>query len=71
VPIIFVCGYVKFNIPHKGDDLRLTICAYYSWEMASDVSLGVSFHNIWYLVGIGEEAEEVRRTKAYVKNDPQ
>jgi hypothetical protein len=44
---IFWCGYVKCSILNKGDDLRLSICACYSWEMALNVGLDVSFDNMY------------------------
>jgi hypothetical protein len=39
-------GYVKYSRLYKGDNLRLTIYACYSWEMALNITLIVSFDNM-------------------------
>jgi hypothetical protein len=41
--IIFLCGYVKRSMLYKGNCLRFTVCACYSWEMALNVGLDASF----------------------------
>jgi hypothetical protein len=58
----FSCGYVKCSIQHKGDGLRFTICAYYSWQMTVKVGLDVSFDNMYGKKEIRENAEEVNST---------
>jgi hypothetical protein len=49
----------KVSIMSKGDCLRLTLCACYSWEMAIQVGLDASFDNMWD----DTEADEVNSTK--------
>jgi hypothetical protein len=51
---------------YKGDDLRLTICAYYSWKVTLNVNLGVSFDITENWEGIREKVGEADITKAYV-----
>lgn len=59
----------NWNYIHKGDSLRLIICAFYSWEMTLNASLDASFDNLKELKGMREKVGEVTSTKAYVTND--
>jgi hypothetical protein len=69
VVIILWCGYVRCTVLHKGDGLRLTICACYLWEMTLNLCLRVSFDNMQDWKGIREKAKKVSNTKAYITND--
>jgi hypothetical protein len=55
---------VKSSILYKGEGVQWAICACYSWKMALNVGLTVSFDNMWDWKGIGEKAGEVNNTKA-------
>jgi hypothetical protein len=59
---------VRCNILYKRDDLRLNICACYSWEIALDVGLDASFDNTQDCKGIQEKAGEINNMKAYMTN---
>jgi hypothetical protein len=45
----------------KGDGLQINIFALYSWEMALNVGLDVSFGNMWDWEGIWENAGNVTK----------
>jgi hypothetical protein len=64
--IKFGCLHVKFNILYKGDDIRLSTWACYSWEMALNVGLDVSFDNMEEWKGIRNKAVEVNSTETYI-----
>jgi hypothetical protein len=53
------CRYVKCSIVYKERCLQLTICAYYTWEMALNISL-----DLWF--GIWEETREDNGTTASI-----
>jgi hypothetical protein len=40
---------------------------YYSWEMALNIDLDVSFDNMQDWKGIGQKAGEVNNTEGYIK----
>jgi hypothetical protein len=42
---VFWCEHVICSVLYKGDGLRLTTCACYSWEMDLNVGPNVSLHN--------------------------
>jgi hypothetical protein len=54
-------GYVKCSILYQGENLGLTVCACYSWEMALIIGL-----ENWK--GIGEKEGEVKSLKACMLN---
>jgi hypothetical protein len=57
------------RILYKGDDLRLTICAYYAWEVALNVGLDLSCCNIYDWKAKREIAGDVNSEKAYITNE--
>jgi hypothetical protein len=50
-----VLVYAKFRILYKRDGLRLIICACYSWGMALNIVLDVSYDSMWEWEGIRKE----------------
>jgi hypothetical protein len=66
--IMFWCRYVKCGMLYRLEGFGLNICAYYSWEMALHVGLGVQFDNMYGCKGIRENAKEVNSTKACISN---
>jgi hypothetical protein len=61
--------YVNCTILYKADCLRLNICACYSWEMALNVGLEVSFDNMKDWKGIRQKYKEVYSTKSWTTSD--
>jgi hypothetical protein len=59
----------KCSTPHRGGNLRLTICACDSWGMALNVGFSSSVDNTYDWKGIREKERDVNSTKAYIKND--
>jgi hypothetical protein len=60
---------VKCSILYEGSGSRLTICRCYSWEIALNVGLDVSFKDLQEWKGIREKVWQVNRTKSYVADD--
>jgi hypothetical protein len=46
VSALSVLGCVKSSVLHTGNNLRHSICALYSWEMALNIDFDVSFDNM-------------------------
>jgi hypothetical protein len=53
---------------YKANDLQLTVYTYFSWDEVQNVSLDLSFDNMYDCKGIRAEAGEVIRTLTYVTN---
>jgi hypothetical protein len=53
----------------KGDNLWVTVCLCYSWEMALNISLRESFINMLDWKGIQKKEGEVNSINAYMTND--
>jgi hypothetical protein len=60
---------LRYEEQCKGDCLRFIICAYYLWDMASNVSLFVPFDNMknWKSVQVTEK--KVNSTKGHITDD--
>jgi hypothetical protein len=56
---------VKCSTLYNGDGLQLTTFVCYSWEMALNVDLDVSFNSVQDWKGILEKRGEVNSMKAY------
>jgi hypothetical protein len=57
---------MKCSVLCKLCDLRLAICACYSWEMATKVDLDASVENIEGWKGIQEKSRKVNGIKRYI-----
>jgi hypothetical protein len=66
---IFWCKYVKYITLLKENDLSLTKCARYLWEMELNVCVDVSSGNTQDCEGIRKETRKVNSTNAYVTTD--
>jgi hypothetical protein len=64
-----ICGCVKCSILYKEHGLQYIICACYSWEMSLNVSLDISFDNMWGWNGIQKKAGEVTSSKSCTSDE--
>jgi hypothetical protein len=65
--LMWVCDVQR--VIFKGDCLRLTVFACYSWEMALYYGLDASFDNMYNWKGIRQKVGEVNSTNIYITND--